>query len=88
MTCECNARRGLQQASWVFQLLASLAWVVSVFIYNSWTVGDGFQLAAASAWAISNFLSLPEVFCCDDRNDNKHVAVPESDDTEEEMTPV
>ena len=38
MPCECNARGGLQKASWLFQLIASLSWVVSVFIYNSWSV--------------------------------------------------
>lgn len=67
MPCECSVRRVVNIMSWFFQLLASLAWVVSVFIYNSWGVGDALQLTAAAAWTTSNFLSLPDVLGCYDR---------------------
>lgn len=72
MPCELNVRRVLGILSWIFQLLASLAWVISVFIYNSWEVGDVFQLIAASAWTLSNFLSLPEAFgFCEQKDVNE-----------------
>ena len=50
---------GLSRAAfaWVLQLTASLCWVVSVFVYDSWGTGDVLQFCAAASWVISNFLS-------------------------------
>ena len=42
---------------WLFQLIASLAWLISVFIYGSFEIGDCFQLLAASAWTVANIVS-------------------------------
>ncbi len=41
---------------WLFQLIASLAWVMSVFVYGSYELGDFLQLTAASAWTVSNIV--------------------------------
>ena len=46
--------------AWLFQLIASCAWVVSVFIYGSYETGDVFQLTAALSWTLSNALAMPE----------------------------
>ena len=54
-----TARAG---AVWACQMIASVAWMVSVFIYDSWQTGDQFQMLAASAWTASNLLALPDVF--------------------------
>ena len=43
--------------SLLFQLIASLSWVASVFVYGSYGPGDFLQLTAASAWTVSNILS-------------------------------
>ena len=53
-----KARAGM---AWFCQMLASVAWMISVFIYDSWTTGDQFQMLAASAWAASNLLALPDL---------------------------
>ena len=53
-----KARVGL---AWACQMLASVAWMISVFIYDSWTTGDQFQMLAASAWTASNLLALPDL---------------------------
>ncbi|MCH2176438.1 MAG: hypothetical protein MK193_12000 [Lentisphaeria bacterium] len=42
---------------WLFQLIASLAWMISVFVYGSYELGDCLQLTAASAWFIANICS-------------------------------
>lgn len=42
---------------WLFQLIASVSWMISVFIYGSYELGDCFQLLAASAWTVSNIMS-------------------------------
>lgn len=42
---------------WLFQLIASVSWVASVFVYGSYGPGDLLQLAAASSWTVSNILS-------------------------------
>ena len=63
-----NSRRALLQrsadartfAAWLFQLLASSAWVVSVIIYDSYETGDIFQLLAALCWTLSNVVAMPE----------------------------
>tara|TARA_B100001094_G_C18125493_1_gene769246 strand:+ start:1328 stop:1537 length:210 start_codon:yes stop_codon:yes gene_type:complete len=50
---------------WLGQTLASLCWIVSVFVYvyaNSdvlvMSTGDWLQLAAASCWMISNIAAV------------------------------
>ena len=47
--------------AWLFQLLASCAWVGSVIVYGNYESGDILQLAAALCWTLSNALSAPEV---------------------------
>ena len=47
--------------AWLFQLLASCAWVASVIVYGSYESGDILQLAAALCWTLSNVVSAPEV---------------------------
>ena len=46
---------------WLGQTLASLCWIISVFVYESnvslWGKGDWLQLAAASSWMLSNIAS-------------------------------
>ena len=42
---------------WLFQLIASTSWMISVFLYGSFTAGDYFQLIAASAWTLSNIFN-------------------------------
>ena len=58
---------------WLGQTLASLCWIVSVFVYgytNSdvlvMSTGDWLQLAAASCWMMSNIASAVDF----DRNSN------------------
>lgn len=53
---------------WLGQTLASLCWIVSVFVYvyaNSdvlvMSTGDWLQLAAASCWMVSNIASAIDV---------------------------
>lgn len=46
--------------AWLFQLLASLAWVASVFVYGSFETGDVLQLSAALSWTLSNAIAMPE----------------------------
>lgn len=47
---------------WLGQTLASMCWIVSVFMYetdvNLWSNGDWLQLAAASSWMMSNIASV------------------------------
>ena len=43
---------------WLFQLIASTSWMVSVFVYGSFALGDYLQLIAASSWTISNIITL------------------------------
>ena len=47
---------------WLGQTLASMCWIVSVFVYetdvNLWSNGDWLQLAAASSWMMSNIASV------------------------------
>ncbi len=42
---------------WLFQFIASVAWMVSVFVYGSYELGDWLQLTAASAWTVSNIMN-------------------------------
>lgn len=46
--------------AWVFQLLASCAWVASVIIYGNYEQGDVLQLLAALSWTLSNLIAMPE----------------------------
>tara|TARA_Y100000591_G_scaffold179275_1_gene154804 strand:+ start:1785 stop:1973 length:189 start_codon:yes stop_codon:yes gene_type:complete len=41
----------------IFQLIASTSWMVSIFIYGSFSLGDYFQLLASSAWTIANIIT-------------------------------
>ena len=43
---------------WIGQTLASLCWIISVFIYGISSTGDWLQLMAASTWMISNVASI------------------------------
>ena len=42
----------------LLQLIASVSWIASVFVYGSFGLGDYLQLIAASAWTLSNIYSL------------------------------
>ena len=50
---------------WIGQTLASLCWIISVFVYENdvslWSTGDWLQLAAASSWMVSNLASAIKV---------------------------
>ena len=43
---------------WIGQTLASLCWIISVFIYEISSTGDWLQLMAASSWMLSNVASI------------------------------
>ena len=43
---------------WLGQTLASLCWIISVFIYGISSTGDWLQLMAASSWMLSNVASI------------------------------
>lgn len=43
---------------WLGQMIASLCWIVSVFVYGISSTGDWLQLSAASAWFIANIASV------------------------------
>lgn len=61
-----NAPTRMQKAAsldWLGQTLASLCWIISVFVYangepSSMSSGDWLQLTAASCWMASNIASL------------------------------
>ena len=42
----------------LLQLIASLSWIASVFVYGSFGLGDYLQLIAATAWTLSNIFNL------------------------------
>ncbi|MFL2686028.1 MAG: hypothetical protein ACJ0NN_00835 [Thermodesulfobacteriota bacterium] len=42
----------------IFQLIASISWMVSTFFYGLNEVGDYLQLLASTAWTISNLLEI------------------------------
>ena len=50
---------------WLGQTLASMCWIISVFVYetdvNLWSNGDWLQLAAASSWMVSNIASVVNI---------------------------
>ena len=43
---------------WIGQTLASLCWMISVFVYGITSTGDWLQLMAASSWMLSNIDSI------------------------------
>ena len=43
---------------WSGQVLASACWIASVFFYGITSIGDWFQLIAASCWMMSNIASI------------------------------
>ena len=43
---------------WLGQTVASLCWIVSVFLCGIESVADVLQLAAASSWMVANVASL------------------------------
>ena len=43
---------------WLGQTVASLCWIVSVFLYGIEEAADVLQLAAASSWMVANVASL------------------------------
>ena len=43
---------------WIGQTLASLCWIISVFVYGLSSTGDWLQLMAASSWMLSNIASI------------------------------
>ena len=42
---------------WLFQFIASVSWLISVFVYGSFELGDCLQLLAASAWTVANLMN-------------------------------
>ena len=43
---------------WLGQTLASLCWIISVFVYEIEGPGDWLQLGAASFWMVSNLSTI------------------------------
>lgn len=43
---------------WLGQMVASLLWTASVFVYGITEAGDVVQLSAALAWAVANVAAL------------------------------
>ena len=43
---------------WIGQTIASICWIISVFVYATWGTGDWLQLIAASSWLLSNIASV------------------------------
>ncbi|MBD18865.1 MAG: hypothetical protein CMB13_04435 [Euryarchaeota archaeon] len=43
---------------WLGQTLASLCWIISVFVYGIDSTGDWLQLCAASCWMLSNIATI------------------------------
>ncbi len=39
---------------WLGQMVASVCWIASVFVYGITSGGDWLQLCAASAWFVAN----------------------------------
>ncbi len=48
----------IMSPSWLGQTLASLCWILSVFVYGISHTGDWLQLLAASSWMASNLASI------------------------------
>ena len=43
---------------WVGQTVASLCWIISVFVYGISSLGDVLQLLAACSWMVANIGAL------------------------------
>ena len=43
---------------WLGQTLASLCWIISVFVVGIDSTGDWLQLGAASCWMLSNIATI------------------------------
>lgn len=43
---------------WLGQTVASISWIVSVFVYGITSAGDWLQLLAATAWLTANIAAL------------------------------
>ncbi|MEM6456242.1 MAG: hypothetical protein AAF772_14190 [Acidobacteriota bacterium] len=46
------------RVEWLGQTVASLCWIVSVFVYGISSGGDWLQLSAASSWLVANIAAL------------------------------
>ena len=46
------------QLDWLGQMLASVLWAVSVFVYGISATGDVLQLCAALGWMVANLAAL------------------------------
>ena len=55
-----NMKRSLPifNVGWLGQMVASILWALSVFVYGITTTGDVLQLCAALAWTIANLATL------------------------------
>ena len=56
-TCR-NTFSKMMSFEWIGQTLASLCWIISVFVYGITSTGDWLQLMAASSWMLSNIASI------------------------------
>lgn len=43
---------------WLGQMVASVCWIASVFVYGLSSSGDWLQLCAASAWFVANIAAV------------------------------
>jgi len=48
------SKDNMRKMEWIGQTIASLSWIISVFVYGIASVGDWLQLCAASAWFLAN----------------------------------
>ena len=48
----------MMSLGWLGQTVASLCWILSVFVYGISTTGDWLQLCAASSWMVSNIAAI------------------------------
>ncbi|MEM6315573.1 MAG: hypothetical protein AAF743_15905 [Planctomycetota bacterium] len=46
------------RVEWLGQTIASVCWIVSMFVYGLGSTGDYLQLSAASAWLIANIAAV------------------------------
>lgn len=49
---------GALRPAWLGQMVASMCWIRSVFVYGISSTGDWLQLAAAASWAVANVAAL------------------------------
>ena len=58
-TAPIQTRLGkISSLEWLGQTVASLCWIISVFLYGITSAGDWLQLLAASSWMLSNISSI------------------------------